>query len=272
MLNRSLFLILALTWIALFLAGGEGQVAGASPLSSQSVNLCTEQAIGHDGDLFKTVHHFIGMLGKPFCFQFLRWRYLDAFVDVPKHQVVKSIDVIKLLIPGSPDWSNSTRLARCRAFYPDEFQFIKQVGFVRYYTSPQGKYTTTLGVDSCFIRATWEERNKEGHGKHMNDKRLAIGIVIVALVLFWMKICHFSLLSLGNLPGSWSDPPRYDTGVSSNPADVSFGSGFPKGNYVGNAAGMAATTATYKAAPEPAPWYIRPELNGSTYSGQGSGY
>jgi hypothetical protein len=154
MLKRCLFLFVFLIWLALYLAGGEGHIAGASSLSSQAANICTEAAIGHDGDLFKTVHHFIGMLGKPFCFEFLRWRYLDAFVDVPMHQHVTSIDVIKLLIPGSPDWSNSTRLARCRAFYPDHFKFLRQVGFVRYYTSPQGKYTTTLGVDSCFIRAT----------------------------------------------------------------------------------------------------------------------
>src|SRR6266702_306793 len=115
--------------------------------TSNTTHLCTEKA-GHDeAELFGTVHDFIHTLGKPFCFQFLRWHYKDALVDVPMHQRVLSIDVIKVLIPGSPDWSASTRLARCRAFYADGFRFIKQVGFMRYYSSKFGPFTVELGVD-----------------------------------------------------------------------------------------------------------------------------
>ncbi len=121
--------------------------------TSNTTHLCTEKAGHGEAELFGTVHDFIHTLGKPFCFQFLRWSYLDAFVDVPLHQKVLSIDVIKILIPGSPDWSASTRLSRCRAFYADGFRFIKQVGFVRYYSSKFGPFSVELGVDSCFLRA-----------------------------------------------------------------------------------------------------------------------
>jgi hypothetical protein len=127
--------------------------SSASAQVSESQDICTQQGVGTDGDLYGKVSGFIGMLGKPYCFEFLRWRYLDAFVDVPKYQTVLAINVVKVLVPGSPDWSNSTRLARCRAFYPDGFVFLRQDGFVRYYTSPDGPFTTELGVDSCFIRA-----------------------------------------------------------------------------------------------------------------------
>ncbi len=118
--------------------------------TSQHGNLCTERGSGDEAELFGTVHNFIKTLGKPLCFEFLRWHYKDALVDVPKRQQVTSIDVIKQDI--HTDWTSSTRLARCRAFYPDKFRFLKQVGFIRYYTSPRGAYTVELGVDSCFIR------------------------------------------------------------------------------------------------------------------------
>jgi len=119
--------------------------------TSNTTHLCTEKA-GHDeAELFGTVHDFIHTLGKPLCFQFLRWHYKDALVDVPMHQRVLSIDIIKQ-DPHS-DWSTSTRLSRCRAFYADGFRFIKQVGFVRYYSSKFGPFTVELGVSSCFLRA-----------------------------------------------------------------------------------------------------------------------
>jgi len=127
-------------------------VVGVASAASGTTNLCTERGGGDEAELFGTVHNFIGTLGKPFCFQFLRWHYLDALVDVPMHQRVTSIDVIKQ-DPHS-GWSASTRLARCRFFYPDNFTFIKQVGFTRYYTSPRGSFTVELGIDSCFIRAS----------------------------------------------------------------------------------------------------------------------
>jgi len=114
-------------------------------------NICTEHGKGHDGDLFHSVRGFIGMLGKPLCFQFLRWHYKDALVDVAKFQTVLAIDVVKQDM--HTNWSNSTRLARCRAFYPDGFTFQGQNGFIRSYTSPDGPFTTELGVNSCFIRA-----------------------------------------------------------------------------------------------------------------------
>src|SRR6266699_4611704 len=142
--------------ILLFLVSTAILVASDTiPVSAhaQGKNLCTERGGGDEAELFGTVRNFIGTLGKPFCFQFLRWKYKDAFVDVPLHQRVLSIDVIKVLIPGSPDWSASTRLSRCRAFYADGFRFIKQVGFVRYYSSKFGKFHVELGVDSCHIQA-----------------------------------------------------------------------------------------------------------------------
>ena len=137
---------------ALFLV--YSMAASSSPVhaaTSNTTHLCTEKA-GHDeAELFGTVHDFINTLGKPFCFQFLRWHYLDALVDVPMHQRVLSIDVIKQ-DPHS-NWSASTRLSRCRAFYADKFHFIKQVGFIRYYSSKFGPFSVELGVDSCFLRA-----------------------------------------------------------------------------------------------------------------------
>ena len=144
--------IIAILTLFLLLTGVTSSVPVYASTSSAS-HLCTERAGTDEAELFGTVHDFIHTLGKPFCFQFLRWRYKDAFVDVPMHQHVLSIDVIKVLIPGSPDWSASTRLSRCRAFYADGFRFIKQVGFVRYYSSKFGKFHVELGVDSCHIQA-----------------------------------------------------------------------------------------------------------------------
>jgi hypothetical protein len=142
--------LLPLLSLIVFFCSGAG-VAIAHNNEPHNVNLCTERGGGDEAELFGTVHSFIGTLGKPLCFQFLRWHFKDALVDVPMKQHVKSIDVIKQ-DPHS-GWSNSTRLARCRAFYPDHFKFLKQVGFVRYYTSPRGRYTVELGVDSCHMQA-----------------------------------------------------------------------------------------------------------------------
>lgn len=146
-----IILCLLVTLFALTLAGS----VHAQPRSAEqaSTNICTLAGAGTDGDLFHSVRGFIGMLGKPLCFQFLRWHFHDAFVDIAKFRTVLAINVVKILVPGSPGWSNSTRLARCRAFYPDGFIFTGQSGNVRSYTSPDGPFTTDLGVDSCFIRA-----------------------------------------------------------------------------------------------------------------------
>ena len=142
-------IIITFLTLAALLTGVTGSVAYAS--TNNTPHLCTEKA-GHDeAELFGTVHDFIHTLGKPLCFQFLRWHYKDALVDVPMKQRVLSIDIIKQ-DPHS-DWSASTRLSRCRAFYADNFKFLRQVGFVRYYTSKFGPFSVELGVDSCFLRA-----------------------------------------------------------------------------------------------------------------------
>lgn len=142
-------------WVAVVIALVSIAVTYHPTVQAKSVavqtNICTEHGKGHDGDLFHSVRGFIGRLGKPLCFQFLRWHFKDALVDVAKFQTVLAIDVIKQ--DQHTNWSNSTRLARCRAFYPDGFVFQGQSGFIRSYTSPDGPFTTELGVDSCFIRA-----------------------------------------------------------------------------------------------------------------------
>jgi hypothetical protein len=145
----------ALLFIVFLLTMSLASSAYAQPRSAEQAeqSICTLSGVGTDGDLFHSVRGFIGMLGKPLCFQFLRWHYKDALVDVPKFQTVLAVNVEKVLVPGSPGWSNSTRLARCRAFYPDSFIFQGQQGNVRSYTSPDGPFTTELGINSCFIRA-----------------------------------------------------------------------------------------------------------------------
>src|SRR6266700_2585671 len=124
-------IIITFLTLATLLLGVTSSVAVYASTNS-TPHLCTEKAGNDEAELFGTVHDFINTLGKPFCFQFLRWHYKDALVDVPMHQRVLSIDIIKQ-DPHS-DWSTSTRLSRCRAFYADKFHFIKQVGFVRYYS------------------------------------------------------------------------------------------------------------------------------------------
>src|SRR5207247_6151655 len=95
--------------LALFLVSSlaASSVAAHAASTHNTPHLCTEQGGGDEAELFGTVRNFIGTLGKPFCFQFLRWHYLDALVDVPMHQRVLSIDVIKQDFHS--DWSASTR-------------------------------------------------------------------------------------------------------------------------------------------------------------------
>jgi hypothetical protein len=152
-MKRFIAILLCTILLSLILSGSVYAHSRSAEQAEPHTNICTLAGIGTDGDLFHSVQGFIGMLGKPFCFQFLRWHYLDSFVDVAKYRTVLAVNVEKILIPGSPGWSNSTRLARCRAFYPDGFTFTGQSGNVRSYTSPDGNFTTELGIDSCFIRA-----------------------------------------------------------------------------------------------------------------------
>ena len=63
-----------------------------------------------------------------------------------------------------------------------------------------------------------------GFGSEDRDL-LIIGLVI----LFVAFICV-----LGGRVLSWTTPPRYDTGVTTNAAEVSYGSGYPAGTYVGH--------------------------------------
>ncbi len=58
-------------------------------------------------------------------------------------------------------------------------------------------------------------------------------MVIFFIVLFVALLCWFGYRGF-----TWDNPPAYDTGVSSNPKDSTFGSGYPWGTYVGDAAGF----------------------------------
>jgi hypothetical protein len=58
-------------------------------------------------------------------------------------------------------------------------------------------------------------------------------MVIFVIVLIVAACCWFGYKGF-----TWDQPPRYDTGVSTDPKDSTFGSGYPVGTYVGDALGF----------------------------------